>query len=604
MFDREIAGADGALREVFVLCADRREEETWVRRRPAYVGVRITPILRPASACETIAALLADGRSRPFLVCRGDVWFGLEIAEQVADLERDLAATAPHWAVCGALGVLPDSGDTVSFLQHLHGGPTYRRRPVPVSVLDDAILLVNPAAFTDAAPDWPAVPGAAGAGLVLSLAALLRGRLVLADRRLLVALAEPRDPAATARVAADAAFRAWYGARFLNHLLLGVDGPLDMADAVDWRALDPTEDTRRADLVTLYDGALTAARRERPASVRVLCRTMMDRPALLRRAIRSFAAAAQEGAGLVSLSVLLVTTGAEETMAETVAAMRALAPGLPIEGRAFSVREGRHSRMDVLLQAIQSCDQDDGHLWMVDDDDFILPGAMPGIGRRLALDDGCLLVGASRRYEETWAGEGGTRCLDTWNPAPEWPADGILLALAGMNKTPICSMLAPVRAMKAAITGVSARGDYYEDYFLLLRLLTTQPVDVTVLPVAIAGISLRDTENTVTEVDRSRWHMSYATVMGEILRQPDHCMPLAWQMSSRCGGSMDASGEAGLPRWVRRLGMLTYAHRALRHGLTNPRALASRTGRFITLVRARGLRGALAAVIHYGRALR
>lgn len=598
MPDSDLLPAERRL-TIVVLCQSDAEAQKWDERRDYYPALDIQIVPKAESACVAVSALLQGGRTEPFLLARGDVWFGLEIDIQVAELIFELNETVPNWALCGNLGVAADGSEAISFLQHAEGSPSYRRQPEPVLLLDDNLLLIDPTKLS--LVELPAVSGGAGYGLALSLEAQRRGCCVLADRRLVAALAMARDTQAVANVVEQPVFRDWYGRYFLNHLLPGLDGPLDLAPAVAWLALDPSASVRRADIVGLHDQALMAARGNRPLSLQIVCRTMLNRSWLLTRAVQSFAAAVHDAAGMARLSVRIVTSGTDAAMQTEVERLRQLTPGIEIDGRAYDVREGRYSRMDLLLHAVEDCPAD--HIWFVDDDDFLLPGAMPAILRRLALAGQRLVVGASQRYEEKWeaAPDGGHR-LAEWEILPAWRGEGVYRALGGMNHTPICSMVLPAAALKRAVAGVSARGDYYEDYFLLLRLLGTQPVDIAVLPTVIAGISLRDGQNTVTEIDRSRWHLSYATVMGEVLRPADLASPLAWQLATRYGLLEQAGGaEPAVPFWFHRLRQVGYLLKALWRGVTRRQALRSRMARFVELARTQGLRKALLAVINYGR---
>jgi hypothetical protein len=45
-------------------------------------------------------------------------------------------------------------------------------------------------------------------------------------------------------------------------------------------------------------------------------------------------------------------------------------------------------------------------------------------------------------------------------------------------------------------------------------------------------ISIRGSENTVAQSDRSAWHQAYATFMLEILNNPEANSPFLWQQAN------------------------------------------------------------------------
>jgi len=189
------------------------------------------------------------------------------------------------------------------------------------------------------------------------------------------------------------------------------------------------------------------------------------------------------------------------------------------------------------------------YIWVVDDDDFVFPSAVRPIARWLAPGGQRLIVGHARRFEEHWSSSAaGARCLKNSIELEKLRAEGVFHAFDGDNHTPVCSAIFPLSVVKERLSRVAARGDYYEDYFLLMLPLTSARVEVICIDADIAGISLRPGENTVTLLDREHWDMSYATFMNELLRLRSATSPLFWQLAHRPGSSgLAYSPSSGTP---------------------------------------------------------
>jgi hypothetical protein len=103
----------------------------------------------------------------------------------------------------------------------------------------------------------------------------------------------------------------------------------------------------------------------------------------------------------------------------------------------------------------------------------------------------------------------------------------------GENFVPICGMILPIHLTRERCAGVQAKGEYLEDYFILMRVLTSPMVEVETIRAPIAGISLRGNENSVREVRRDTWDRSYSQFVGELMRDAKSSNPLLWQMARR-----------------------------------------------------------------------
>ncbi len=255
---------------------------------------------------------------------------------------------------------------------------------------------------------------------------------------------------------------------------------------------------------------------------------------MLTRAIASFAVAVQQMTDLVEVKVLVVSDQPVNIMKAEIERLHCLFPGLELSGCPFVLPPHRYSRTEALLTAIDQVETD--YIWFVDDDDFIFPGAVRNLARVLTPNTQRLVVGNSLRIEETWVDNGKDgRLIMKSRQVGRNVAEGVFHAFDGDNHTPICSIVFPVDALKKRLAGVAARGDYYEDYFLLLLTLSSPFIEIRLVFADLCGISLRAGENTVTEPCRDHWDLSYVTFVSELLCHPDGANPLLWQLAERMG---------------------------------------------------------------------
>ena len=83
----------------------------------------------------------------------------------------------------------------------------------------------------------------------------------------------------------------------------------------------------------------------------------------------------------------------------------------------------------------------------------------------------------------------------------------------------------PLHALRDRTRDVAALGEYMEDYFLLMQLLTRGETIVDTIDVELAGISIREGGNTVTQSDRTVWDQSQVEFVGESLSRATTTIP-------------------------------------------------------------------------------
>ena len=246
--------------------------------------------------------------------------------------------------------------------------------------------------------------------------------------------------------------------------------------------------------------------------------------------MRSCFSAAIEAALDLEINIRVLTNSPQQEVQRVSQELAAAFSDSKINIEAFQLRPNRYSRTDLILHAVETSQAD--YIWFIDDDDFVLPGAVHSLYRSVFSPAAVALFGSCHTFEERWRFNAtlGRQTLAHFEQRDLLRADGVLQSFRGENHIPICGMILPVELLKRQLHGVQARGDYLEDYFILLRLLVAPQIEVEILPHTFAGISLRGNENTVRTRDRSPWNQSYAAFLHEILASDQPVNPLLWQL--------------------------------------------------------------------------
>jgi hypothetical protein len=520
---------------LYVLCQTRDAERTW-RERGAGLDLEITPVFPVRSGVGTIRSLAAAAGA-PFLVCRDEVVLGMGLPGHVRTLIQELNERFPNWALCGNRGIRWDGEHVYDFTYEMEAtGLQTAVCPHPVICLDDALLLVNPGAL-QAHQHLPPAPASQRVGVALSLECLKNGSLMAASPRLMVmrkaVAAEPDDA-----LEKDPEFRRYYRDTFLNHWLHTPDGLLELAGIVDFRHVaEPWTQSAKSDVLDLFDASLEKARRARKPSLTICCRTQFRRPEMLDRAVLSFAVWRQAALALADVRVQIVTDQPPAVAEPELRKLRQRYPGACLGCWHHELRPGRYSRTDLLLAGVERAETD--YIWFIDDDDYVNAPAAPALARCLVAGAPVLVVGSSAVIRETWRRAPGAEGTDPapmefvgGRPSSSFPAGHIFRSMRGVNYIPVCGMVLPVELVRRRIAGIRALGNYNEDYFLLLLALTAPRVEVSILNLEIASISLRGAENTVARTHSAEWHTSLATFLLEALNNTDGNSPLLWQLAN------------------------------------------------------------------------
>ena len=520
---------------LYVCCVGPDDEARWRERAGHLPGMSVVPFSNGDGVEAFVNEIIEKSSDDLCVFVHGRASLGDGFEARALALAARLNEAAPDaWGCASNCGMSADGRKAYDFGRP--GSPLTRvSGPVQASFINGPVVLLNLRALRKSKISVPALKAGVAFPGLLSLACH-RAASPLAcfvDSSLFCVREERVMTDAIAFFRTSAAFHAYWKGAFVNHQLATPLGPVALGEHVDYRYLDlQGADTAppRADLLSVTRRLALSLAEARGHSLTIACRTLFRRPALLTRAVRSFAVAAAR-VPRMRVEVLLLTTRTDLPEADAMLErLRAEHPGLSIRLHRV-VDDTRPSRTATMREAFHVSDTD--YVWLVDDDDYIVADALENIAAQMPLVPGPIIVGDSVVLRETWGPAGEPLQVEAWSPIKRYFGRDYLLCLGGSNHLPICSVVFPTAVIKAQSAGAAAVGDYNEDYFFICLALTATRGEVRVVDGLIACISLHGMGNAVTEEDRTKWHWDYATFTGELMSLPQAGSPLLWDLAAR-----------------------------------------------------------------------
>ncbi len=102
-----------------------------------------------------------------------------------------------------------------------------------------------------------------------------------------------------------------------------------------------------------------------------------------------------------------------------------------------------------------------------------------------------------------------------------YAARRFMASLSGQSHTPFCGVIFDRSSLLSIPVSVYDTVSYYEDYMTTLYTLLVQNCFPIVVDRLFVGISIRETGNTVTALDRSKWNQSMSEMVSHLVNAPD-----------------------------------------------------------------------------------
>ena len=513
-----------------------------------------------APAGRIVVALAADPQAEMVVVVRNPrLVLDADLPNRIAAALERLAPINGAWAVAGAGGLTPAGGRVCA----LYSAETPFLPSVP-----------SPKPLTDPMPDlWIADAGylrgltrqgralpVTGLEAALALQGYLDGRVSVFVPELVAGIDGPlrsRDP-----VRLTCALRDWFDGAVEEASVETLLGPVTLAAPP--RPDRPEQPRPLAEAIERVVRAHCA-----PLSLSIVTRTRFRRLHLLERLLTSITRARPDDG---EIEIVLSTDTEEAVHAPAMDHLRAAFVNLDLRLQ-VNPAEG-HSRVTNLVGGLRAASKT--HVAVMDDDDYVDLFAFDEMRPALFLGARPLMVTGAQVHEEDWVETpSGRHQLVNSTERTAYPATGWRDMFGGVNRLPVCAMIAPRDRLLARLDAFEFRHDLSEDYALALTLLTDPDLpEIAEIPGTFGHISLRPTEGqSIAMEDRRPWCRDIALYLSDLTRNARVAGAGTWALLTRGGdvaGTVDRQAIADLQRSLatqeRRLRLLAAENARLREG--------------------------------------
>ena len=174
----------------------------------------------------------------------------------------------------------------------------------------------------------------------------------------------------------------------------------------------------------------------------------------------------------------------------------------------------KDSRYQLVRFAAENIEAD--YFWFIDDDDWLFPNEAERLSLALnsAPTDSIVFVDSQHYHESPIQSDiNGQAISYRSQEARYFPARLFMGTLSGHNHTPFCGALFARNVLLAIPHKAYETVTYYEDFMTTLYALLSGNCFPIVVDKLFAGISLRESGNTVTEKDRTKWNQSMSELV-------------------------------------------------------------------------------------------
>jgi hypothetical protein len=501
-------------------------------RNHVTLAPEITIELGTRSYFELINRLIESTDKSYICIVHDDVYLCSDFSTKIADLVETLNRDRPNWGLAGNAGVLPfcvgyASTEIVRYISDPHGGPNLVGQILPAQSIDGNIMLLNLDAMRAKQLRVPPFEGFHLYDIILSIETLGANLGVYVCPQLACRHNSKGNQQEFDLAKSSDAFNAYLLERVRNRRITTLNGITDI------RLTDARAAMRSGLDVQL--ASLRAATEDRyKKSVAIVTRTQFTRPALLKRTIdsvRAFISNAGDATHFLHYIVTDAKGPIPDSISKDVQVLRADFP------------EG-DSRYQLVRFAAEEIDAD--FFWFLDDDDWLFPNEAERLGLvvNAAPANSIVFTDSAQFSERPFAADDDNDTVSCRSSLMRlFPAKQYLASLSGENHSPFCSVLLTRDTLRAIPARFYDTVTYYEDFMTILFALTSRNNLPIVVDKLFAGISVRQSGNTITERDRSKWDRSMSELVSHMVNQESTSSILSLAPSSYLIGTSAYRGE-------------------------------------------------------------
>jgi hypothetical protein len=500
---------------MIILITDSPEKEKqFLKNHPGLSGrLKIKTVTN--SFFEVINEIITNSDERFACIFQDDVMLSSDYEARVNELVQDMDKHWPNWGIVGNAGISAiqvglSSQNLIRYVHDRNGGPNLTGQIMPVYTISNCVILLNITALKARNIRLPHHTSHGLYEVALAVETLAAGLGVFVAPHLACWRGGDSEWRGFKEAENNEELQAYLFSKLQNSKLKTTVGELSI--------FPQSAVMSRRGIVDVEMQSLQNAKPNRsPKKIAIVIRTQLKRPTLLQRTLESARAfIAAFGSDSSQCEVFVVSDAPQDSAPQL---------GQDVQFLHVLVEPGVDSRFLLIKAACERIEAD--YFWFIDDDDWLFPNE----ARRLALalassPDQSLLILSSRYFHEQGHVDNKVTESPRVVPGRYFAGDKFIFCLTGENHIPFCGAIFPRTVLVTINRRAYETITYLEDYFLLQLALLTISAPPIVIEKLFAGISIRETGNTVTEKDRTKWNRSMAEMISHVVADQYQRSPL------------------------------------------------------------------------------
>ncbi|WNC89264.1 glycosyltransferase family A protein [Paraburkholderia sp. FT54] len=443
-------------------------------------------------------------------VVHDDVFLSGDFGVRVDELIAELNASWPNWGLVGNAAVLSvkvgyAGTNVVRYLSDPHGGPNLASEILPAQSIDGNVMLLNVKAMRARQLRLPTFDGFQLYDIILSIETVRAGLGVYVAPQLACWHGSRGNQGEFDRAKDSEAFKHYLTSAVQNRRIQTLNG-------VTEARFDLASRMMRGRVELELDSLRQAVSGRPVKTVAIVTRTQFSRLDLLNRTLDTIDAFVASAGASTSFRSFIVTDRKNAAPEDVKRRTVVLEADLP---------HGSDTRYQLVRFAAENIDAD--YFWFVDDDDWLFPNEAERLSLAIsAAPSGAMVFLDCQHFSEKPVAPGTGSDVHLYRSVEGhfFSSQRFLLSLSGQNHSPFCGVVFERGALLAIPPRVYETVTYYEDFMTILNTLLSLKCFPVVVDKLYVGISLRNSGNTVTEMDRTKWDRSMSEMVSHLLNSP------------------------------------------------------------------------------------
>lgn len=481
-----------------------RSEETWNKFFSYHYALRseLVPEIHKRSITDLLNTIIKNCQDDSVCIVHDDVYLCSDFDKKINSLTKILNTEWPNWGIAGNTGVTPikvgyAGTEIIRYMATPFGGPNFAGKIFPATSIDGNVMLLNIKALRDKSVTLPIHDKFQVCDIVLGIETLKADLGIFVAPQLACFNGNKNKQQEFSEASESKTLKTYISSTIKNRIFVTPSGTLTLPIN--------TKETFKDHIIDIeLKSLLSCCKNRAKKKVAIITRTQFSRPKLLDRCLRTISSFISFAGDSTDFKSYIVTDKDYEPE--------------PFDHKTTLLRtvlkDINDSRFHLVKFAAETIEAD--FFWFIDDDDWLFPTEAKKLSLIInsAPSDAIIFVDC-QKFKEKPFNTANTDDVDGFISTKHsyFKADEFIYSLSGINRTPFCGAIFSRNALLSINKEIYDTVTYYEDYTSLINSLLKYESIPLILGNLYVGISLRESGNTMTETDRSKWDKS----MGEIV---------------------------------------------------------------------------------------